>query len=145
MKLHGFNHVNIGCSPRDLPAIKKFYGDALGLKCGFRPAFPNEGAWLYLDERPIIHVVVRYPEGWTPKDAHKASVDHIAFTMSGAAEFRERLIRLGIVFDEQNVPDAGYQIFLRDPVGNKLEFNFVNAEAPQTLAPGTLAPMQFPA
>ena len=145
MKLHGFNHVNIGCSPRDLPAIEKFYSDALGLKCGFRPAFPNVGAWLYLGDRPIIHVVVRYPEGWKPNEAQKASIDHIAFTITGAAEFRVRLARLGIGFDEQNVPDAGYQIFLRDPVGNKLEFNFPNAEAPQTLAPGTLAPMQFPA
>ena len=43
------------------------------------------------------------------------------------------------------MPNAGYQIFLRDPVGNKLEFNFPNQEAPQTLAAGTLAPMQFPA
>lgn len=33
----------------------------------------------------------------------------------------------------------------RDLAGNKLEFNFPNAEAPQTVALGTLAPMQFPA
>lgn len=146
MKLHGFNHVNIGCSPRDLPAIEKFYGEALGLTRGFRPDFPNDGLWLYLGERAIIHVVARYPEGWNPGQAQrKASIDHIAFTITGAAEFRERLARLGIGFDEQNVPNAGYQIFLRDPVGNKLEFNFPNAEAPKTLASGTLAPMQFPA
>ena len=145
MKLHGFNHVNIGCSPRDLAAIEKFYGEALGLKRGFRPEFPNNGFWLYLGERPIVHVVARYPDGWTPDESHKTSFDHIAFTITGAVEFRERLARLGVRFDEQNVPNAGYQIFLRDPVGNKLEFNFPNAEAPQALASGTLAPMQFPA
>lgn len=145
MKLHGFNHINIGCRQRDLPAIEKFYGEALGLTRGFRPEFPNLGMWLYLGDRAIIHVVARYPDGWTSCEEHRASVDHIAFTITGAAEFRERLAGLGIAFDEQNVPNAGYQIFLRDPVGNKLEFNFPNAEAPQTLASGTLARMQFPA
>jgi len=145
MKLHGFNHVNIGCSPRDLAAIEKFYGEALGLKRGYRPDFPNSGLWLYLGDRAIIHVVARHPDGWTPRDAHAVSFDHIAFTLTGAADFRTRLTGLGIAFDEQNVPNAGYQIFLRDPVGNKLEFNFPNAEAPQTVASGTLAPMQFPA
>ncbi len=144
MKLHGFNHVNIGCSPSDLPAIEKFYGEALGLKSGFRPKFPSDGAWLYNGDHPIIHVVVRYPDGWNGHEARDSSFDHIAFTITGAVEFRERLTRLGIAFEEQNVPNAGYQIFLRDPVGNKLEFNFPNQEAPQTLASGTLASMQFP-
>ena len=145
MPLHGFNHINIGCRQRDLAAIEKFYGEVLGLKRGFRPDFPNGGLWLYLSERAIIHVVSRYPDGWNPHDAHPASFDHVAFTITGAAEFRARLTGLGIAFDEQNVPKAGYQIFLRDPAGNKLEFNFPNAEAPHTVALGTLAPMQFPA
>jgi len=144
MKLHGFNHVNIGCSPGELPAVEKFYGGALGLKCGFRPDFPNSGMWLYLGDRAIIHVVARHPDGWKQHAAHSVSFDHIAFTITGAAEFRERLTRLGVGFDEQNVPNAGYQIFLHDPVGNKLEFNFPNAEAPLSVASGTLAPMQFP-
>ncbi len=145
MPLQGFNHINIGCRQRDLAAIEKFYGEVLGLTRGFRPEFPNGGLWLYLGDRAIIHVVARYPDGWILRDAHTVSFDHIAFTITGAAEFRARLTDLGIAFDEQNVPNAGYQIFFRDPVGNKLEFNFPNAEAPPTVASGTLAPMQFPA
>lgn len=144
MKLHGFNHVNIGCSPRDLPAIEKFYGEALRLKRGFGPEFSSDGAWLYHGDHPLIHVVVRHPDGWTPSGTHQTNIDHIAFTITGAAEFRERLLQLGVRFEKQSVPDAGYQIFLRDPVGNKLEFNFRNNEAPEMLASGTLAPMQFP-
>lgn len=144
MKLHGFNHMNIGYSPRDLPAIEKFYGEALGLKGGFRPEFPSDGASLYHGDHPLIHVVVRHPDGWTPSATHKTSSDHIAFTITGAAEFRERLLQLGVRFEEQSMPDAGYQIFPHDPVGNKLEFNFPNNEAPQTPASGTLASMQFP-
>ena len=145
MKLHGFHHMNIGCSPSDVPAIEKFYGEALGLKRGFRPEFPSAGLWLYLGDHPIVHVVARHPDGWLNSEAPKCGFDHVAFTITGAAEFRERLVRLGVAFEEQNVPNAGFQIFLRDPVGNKLEFNFPSQEAPQTVASGTLAPMQFPA
>jgi len=33
---------------------------------------------------------------------------------------------------------------VRDPVGNKVELNFPNDEAPQSVATGTLSKMQFP-
>ena len=50
----------------------------------------------------------------------------------------------GVEFDEQNVPTAGFQMFVRDPIGNKVELNFPNSEAPQSVATGTLSKMQFP-
>jgi extradiol dioxygenase family protein len=37
MKFGGFLHLNIRCSPEDIPTIEKFYGDVLGLKTGYRP------------------------------------------------------------------------------------------------------------
>ena len=142
MKLGSLQHINIRCTPAGLPAIEKFYGEVLGLKAGYRPNFTNGGAWLYDGNHPVVHVSARFAEGEIAHN-HNGSVDHIAFNASGAVEFRERLVRLGIDFEEQNVPTAGYQIFLLDPVGTKLEFNFSNAEAPQTIASGTMAPMQL--
>ena len=86
----------------------------------------------------------RYPEGSILKDQkHNGSIDHIAFRCTGSAQLRERLRKNGIYFEEQNVPNAGYQIFLIDPVGTKLEFNFPNEEAPESIVPGTEAPMQI--
>lgn len=144
MKLSGFQHMNIRCSPRDLPAIEAFYGEVLGLRRGFRPAFPFEGIWLYDGDQAIIHVGARFPEGYVTKtDKHSGSVDHVAFRATGAVEFRARLARLGVAFEEQNVPNAGYQVFLHDPVGTKLEFNFPATETPELLASGTIAPMQM--
>ena len=143
MKLGSLQHVNIRCTPQDLPAIEKFYADVLGLKSGYRPAFAFGGAWLYNGDHPIVHVGARYAEGSLARDKHNGSIDHVAFNATGAAEFRARLVRLGIPFEEQNVPSAGYQIFLHDPVGTKLEFNFPYSEAPQSIAPGTMAPMQL--
>ena len=64
----------------------------------------------------------------------------MAFRMNGASEFRDHVRKLGLTFEEQNVPEAGYQIFLKDPVGTVLEFNFPNAEAPKDIAKGTMAP-----
>ena len=142
MKLNGILHVNIRCTPKDIPAIEKFYGEVLGMKSGARPNFATGGIWLYHGDLPIVHVSARFPEGSIARK-HNGSVDHIAFSATGAAEFRERVERLGIEHEVQNVPNAGFQIFLHDPVGTKLEFNFPNSEAPKSVASGTIAPMQL--
>ena len=144
MPLHGVHHVNIGCRPKDLPAIEKFYAAVLGLSVGYRPDFPNKGLWLYQDTHPLSHVVVRFADDWPGSDEKKSSWDHVAFNVTGLEEFRRRLLDYGAHFDEQNVPDAGFQMFVRDPVGNKIELNFPNSEAPQSVASGTLSAIQFP-
>jgi hypothetical protein len=64
----------------------------------------------------------------------------MAFRMKGATDFRDHVRKLGVEFEEQNVPEAGYQIFMKDPVGTVLEFNFPNEEAPNDIAKGTMAP-----
>ena len=139
MTFEGLLHLNIRCTKSDLPKIEKFYAEVAGLKAGYRPDFKNEGLWLYHGDEPIIHVGARVPEGFLA-EKHNGSVDHMAFRMKGASEFRDHVRKLGIKFEEQNVPEAGYQIFLRDPVGTVLEFNFPNSEAPQDIASGTFAP-----
>ena len=141
MKLNGVHHLNIRCAVSDLPAIEKFYDELMDLKKGDRPNFPNPGIWLWHDNHPLIHVSARCPDGFL-QEKHHGSVDHIAFGMSGASEFRERVRKLGLTFEEQNVPNAGFQIFLKDPIGTVLEFNFPNEEAPTDIAKGTLANRQ---
>jgi len=140
MKFEGFLHFNIRCSVNDLPAIEKFYGDLLGWKKGDRPTFQNPGIWLYDGDNPILHVSARFAEGSLAKsEKHTGAVDHIAFKASGAADFRKRLTKLGVAFEEQNIPDAGYQVFLSDPVGTKLEFNFLNEKVADGVPTGTFA------
>ncbi len=140
MKFHGFLHLNIRCSESDLPAIEKFYGEVLGLRNGPRPNFITGGIWLYDGDDPIVHVSAHFPEGSIVRNQkHNGSVDHIAFRASGAADFRKNLKRIGVEFQEQNIPNAGYQVFLNDPVGTKLEFNFMNEDVPDAVAPGTTA------
>lgn len=145
MKLNGLHHLNIRCTAADLAPIEQFYTDVIGLRKGYRPDFKNEGSWLYDGDHPLVHVTVRCQQGFLGGDKHNSAVDHIAFRSSGAAGFIEHLDRLGLAYQQQNVPEAGYQIFLRDPVGTLLEFNFANEEAPSSVALGTLAHRTAPA
>jgi hypothetical protein len=131
MKIDRLLHVNIRCSPSDLAKLESFYEEALDMKSGPRPDFGRPGVWIYYENEPLIHVNAHFPEGSITKNrSHTGSVDHIAFKCTGATALRERLVRHGIEFQEQNVPNAGYQIFIIDPVGTRLEFNFPNSEAP---------------
>ena len=139
MAISGFQHVNIRCAESDLPAIEKFYGEVLGLTAGPRPNFPFNGLWLYDGDDPIVHVSGRFPAGSIVVDKHNGSVDHIAFRATGAVEFRKRLKKVGVYFEEQNIPKAGYQVFLHDPVGTKLEFNFLNEHVEDAVPLGTVA------
>ncbi len=139
MKFEGFLHINVRCAPQDLPAIERFYSDVLGLKSGFRPNFNFPGLWLYDGADPIVHVQARYPQGSFVRDRHSASFDHIAWRASGAVEFRRHLKQLEIEFQEQNIEAAGYQVFLYDPVGTKLEFNFLDEHVPDAVPVGTTA------
>jgi len=144
MPLTGVHHVNILAGLSDLPAIEKFYSEGLGMKVGSRPDFPAPGIWLYSGDHPLVHVSVHCDEHYTGNDAGITGYDHVAFDVSDPDEYTQRLTLLGVSFDAQNVANAGFQIFTHDPVGNKVELNFPNGEAPQDIAVGTLSKTQFP-
>ena len=57
------------------------------------------------------------------------ALDHVAFRASGLAAMRLRLREKKVDFAEQTVPGQGLQqIFLDDPDGIRLEFNFLASE-----------------
>jgi extradiol dioxygenase family protein len=142
MKISGLLHFNIRCSATDLPALEKFYSNLLDMKPGYRPNFAFPGAWLYVGDAAVIHVSARFAEGEIARhQKHNGSVDHIAFRCTGSAALRERLMEQAMPFEEQNIENAGYQIFLFDPVGTKIELNFPNSEAPASVPLGTRARM----
>lgn len=139
MNIERIHHLNIRCAVADLAPMEQFYTTVVGLRRGHRPALRNQGIWFYLGEQPVVHVTARCEPGFVQGE-HRGSIDHIAFQSRGAAEFLDKLRQLKVSFEEQNVENAGYQIFLRDPLGTVLEFNFPNSEAPQSTAAGTFAP-----
>jgi extradiol dioxygenase family protein len=131
MQINRIQHINIRCSASDLPVMEKFYSEVVGLNRGNRPKLRNDGIWMYLGDQPVVHISVRCEPGYIQTD-HRGSIDHVAFDCRHAKELQERLQHMNIPFETSNVAGAGYQMFIRDPLGTVLEFNFPNDEAPST-------------
>ncbi|MBT8458629.1 MAG: glyoxalase [Rhodobacteraceae bacterium] len=124
MKLHRLDHVNIRTA--QLGPMVEFYERILGLRAGARPDFGFPGAWLYLDEHPIVHLVGVEQEcaSVDPK------IEHFAIEATGLKEFISRLEAAGIAHAVRPVP--GYpilQVNFRDVDGNHIHVDFNSGEA----------------
>ena len=120
MPVAAFEHVNTRSA--DVERTKEFYV-RLGLRVGDRPPFASKGYWLYLGDRPVLHLVQR-KDG----EAHlegSGNVDHVAFRAVDLEGTRRVLTEAGLAFREAIVPrDNTIQIFVRDPDGITVELNF---------------------
>ncbi len=126
MGIEALNHFTINAA--DLEATRAFHEQVLALGAGDRPPRGFPGYWRYAGGRPIVHLV-GLREGEAGKPARKPGptglFDHIAFTTTGLAAQRERLVRHKLEFAERVVPrDGQTQLFLHDPNGIGVELNF---------------------
>jgi catechol 2,3-dioxygenase-like lactoylglutathione lyase family enzyme len=110
-----------------------FFRDAIGMKEGWRPAFPFPGKWMYVGDRPVVHVanlatdnteLKAYLGDRTPGTGG-GSLDHISLRCRGLAEHQRRLAAFGLSFQERVVPELSeHQVFVDDPNGIKIELIF---------------------
>lgn len=120
----GIHHFTIRCMPEQLEGLKTFYGNVLGMQPGPRPAFDFPGHWLYVGEQAVVHLaaIVRVDH---PAHAASSGFDHVSLHARGLDGTRQRLKDLGIAFEDVPVPGWPLQqIFLRDPVGSRIELTF---------------------
>ena len=134
MPLTGLDHCAIRTS--DLTATRDFFVDVLGLEDGERPPFPFPGHWLYIGDRPVVHLIGLNTDGATGLvdymgvDRDEAltgtgAIDHVAFVAEDLEGMRARIKELGIEARERDVPDMPlHQIFVVDPNGITVEVNF---------------------
>ena len=123
MAITALNHVNI--VTEDLEATRKFYSDVIGLIDGERPSFQFPGAWLYIDDEAVIHLVGVEDQ---PEEG-SGTIDHVAFEANGINDMIEMLEGREIPFHVRDVPGREIrQVFLHDPNGVKIELNFRGAE-----------------
>src|SRR5580704_10924368 len=113
MALRNLEHVNIHCA--DLDRSRVFYGEALGLVDGERPAVASAGAWFYAGDRAVVHLVAG---GDAEAVNATGNFDHVAFEADDMPEVISRLRRLNIPFRESGLPGMRIrQIFVHDPDG----------------------------
>lgn len=123
MTIEGLNHFNVLTD--DVEATRRFYCGVLGLVEGKRPPFGFDGLWLYVGNRPIVHVSAKkLPE------ERAGVIDHIAFTCTGLKATVERLNAHGIRHTvNQQVGSGIWQVFCHDPMGATVELDFDPSEA----------------
>jgi catechol 2,3-dioxygenase-like lactoylglutathione lyase family enzyme len=126
--LSGMDHFTV-LTP-DAERTRSFY-EIFGLTVGPRPPeLPAGGFWLYLDGRPILHVVVKadVPIG------SSGLLDHMAFRASGLGRAARLLGERGVSYRLRHIaePFSIWQLFFEDPFGAKVEFDFDgNEPAPE--------------
>lgn len=116
----GMNHFTI--IAKDQKETLDFYVGLLGLTVGHRPDLGFPGAWLY-GEAPqaILHMYFDKPSPPQPAGV----IDHMAFTVKGLAQMKNKLDAAGVKYDLRRQAGAGtWQMFLHDPNGAKVELDF---------------------
>lgn len=131
------------CSIRTvkLSETRDFYVDILDMIDGERPDFDFPGHWLYVEGKPVVHLVGVDPDDPSglqeylggPIDAQSlqgsGAFDHVAFRAKDPDRLIARLREKGYAYRERKVPDLDlYQIFIEDPNGITVELNYWAAD-----------------
>jgi len=125
MNVRGMNHFTI--LAEDLEATRAFYVDVLGFRDGYRPPLPFPGAWFYVGDAAVLHVI----GGRTRAELRAGVLDHMAFSATGLAATLERLDRHGVRYQLIKQIGTGYwQVFFHDPNNAKVELDFAADEVP---------------
>ena len=123
MKITGMNHFTV--LSHDVDLTISFYQKVLGLKLGYRPHLSSSGAWLYIEEKSVLHII-----GVNSTDKLlEGVIDHIAFSGAGLSRFIRHLNDLNIAYEHrQQMGSNIWQVFFYDPSGAKVEVNFDPSE-----------------
>lgn len=120
MPVTAFDHVNVRTSK--LEEMIVWYEDILGLKSGYRPHFPFAGAWMYLGEQAIVHLV---DTDTNPTASDNLTLEHFALQATDIDAFKAHLEAKGVAYEPNVVSDVGItQINIFDPDGNHIHVDF---------------------
>lgn len=119
------DHVNLRTA--NLAAMVDWYERILGLVSGPRPAFPFPGAWLYIGDHAIVHLVGQ--ESQPGADPKELKLEHFAIEAEGLQEMLARAAADGQPVKPHKVPGIPVvQVNLWDPDGNHIHVDFNAAE-----------------
>lgn len=123
--IHAMNHFTV--LTENLDDTLDFYVGLLGLTVGHRPDLGFPGAWLYVGDRAVLHVIA----GRTMPPSRSGVIDHMAFSARDLPQVKALLEARGVSFELRRQAGSGtWQLFCQDPNGAKVELDFDAAEAP---------------
>ena len=125
MSEYHLNHINIRAT--DLEETRDFYADVLGLKSGFRPAFPRPGFWMYAGDTAIVHISPFQSDSppRTNPDGMGKGLDHFAMAGVGYTDQLKVLEKHGIEYSKRLAGGGRMiQVFFHDPNGVQVELGF---------------------
>ena len=129
MPVASLDHYNLRASRELLEELRDFYCNIVGLSEGERPAFRQDGYWLYAGDQALLHLSIATAEHNCPPFVD-STFDHAAFACSGRADYERRLVESNITYRTAVIPGTGRtQLFFVDPVGNGVELNFDEGDA----------------
>ena len=113
-----FDHVNVSMGSDQ--ALRRLFGDVMGLQTGYRPPFPFPGQWLYAGDQAVVHAV---DDPGLSAVTGELRFGHIAFSSEQpASQLSERLRRSGLQFKVARLPEERIaQIFVLLPGGFVVE------------------------
>lgn len=121
--IEGFDHVNLRTP--DLDRAVDWYGRILGMYPGPRPDFGFGGAWLYIGDQAIVHLVE--VDSLENSNAGPVTLEHFALRASGYDDFLALLEREGVPYRLGRLDDPVarvVQVNISDPDGNHIHVDF---------------------
>ncbi len=123
MPLRAFDHVNIRTGQLD--DMVDWYDKILGLKAGPRPDFPFGGAWLYLGDNAVIHLVDADPAPQPHRAEENLRLEHFSFRGADYPAFIAKLEQYDVAYRVSPLEDMGtVAVNLWDPDGNHIHVDF---------------------
>ena len=119
--LIALDHINLHCDDPD--ALASWYETILGLKRGPRPNFSVPGLWLYMGDKPVLHIL----KAAEPLQRAPVSLEHFAFRAEGMAAFEATLKEHNVPFERVDLTSLDVDIIqydIRDPMGTHLHIDF---------------------
>lgn len=89
------DHITIVAG--DCRFLRQFFVEVAGLTEGARPPFRSGGHWLYLDQRPVLHLIERRSmaaQHGISSGPPSTRIDHLALRLNDRLEWQALLQRL---------------------------------------------------
>lgn len=123
MAVVDINHLNIVASQPLLDKVRDFYVDILGLHDGWRPDIPVAGYWLYVGDKPLVHLMESAAAN--VEGSGTGNLDHFAFSCTDLETMERFFQQARQSYVRRDFPAFNtVQLVLTDPAGITVELNF---------------------